>query len=660
MRILHLISSLFFLNILLVFSLHYIAGDTLLFLTDFYSLSIYVTFISLLFLVIELPLFLFVFKKNDFIFKICLILITFIFLFFIFNILSSLIFDFVFYETLIEIYYFFYSVSPTFADFLKKIFGIFENFFYLFTFLFLFISIFVFFPFLKNKQKKIKIFEILNVYNFKLKSNFIERSKMVTTFFCMLSLLFFFYHLILTSFFEQNNFDTERKNIVVLQLDGYSADLLYDYNNNSLNKYSFVDELNATVYKNFRTIYPHTAHFFKFFYSGKSKVENFDQALQKNKIDFSKSFETNLINEIQKNNFNFRYITYHRSAIPEGTDFGIKNYKGLRSYYLTERTSFIPIFLNLNYHLINSTSRSITKKLKYKFSKYIQKKMINQNKINDLDNLLLPEIKKMVKQKKNFFLLYHQRWDQVKNSTDFINAYDPDETIPSNNKCHGFYEEMKKKDMTYSEDFEKNCEPYINKLKQRQSDSLIENLNDFFVKNLEFSKNNNIEFIIISDHGYMTTNKKMSYGFHFDEYAIKTPLIVLDKGNKINKDNFFTLDLTGYILKNFGINPKKLYKYSNPLKYTDNREFYTYSIVRKGQFFKRWYLSYYDEDFKYTLNLHPEGNAEFLVFKLNDFNEEKLDKKMTSKNKKIFSEIFRLLDLEKNQIHKSLKSYFDQ
>ncbi len=217
---------------------------------------------------------------------------------------------------------------------------------------------------------------------------------------------------------------------------------------------------------------------------------------------------------------------------------------------------------------------------------------------------------------------------------------------------------MKKKDMTYGEEFEKNCEVYINKLKQRGSDLLIKNLYSFFKKNKKFAIENNIEFIIISDHGYMTTNRKMSYGFHFDEYAIKTPLIILDGGKKIIGGNFFTLDLTGYILHNYGINPQKLYKYSNPLKHSNQIQFYTYSIVRKGKYFNNWYLSYYDQNFRYTINLHPKGKAEFLVYELNNFEEKKINKKITNKNKKIFSEIFSLLNLDKNQVHKDLKTFF--
>ena len=99
----------------------------------------------------------------------------------------------------------------------------------------------------------------------------------------------------------------------------------------------------------------------------KENISHWKSTIQKNKIDFSKSFETNFIKTLQDKGINFRLFTFHRAAIPEGTDFGIKNYKGLRSYYLTEQTAFIPRFLNLEYNPINSTSKSITKKLKYNF-----------------------------------------------------------------------------------------------------------------------------------------------------------------------------------------------------------------------------------------------------------------------------------------------------
>ena len=67
-----------------------------------------------------------------------------------------------------------------------------------------------------------------------------------------------------------------------------------------------------------------------------------------------------------------RTHVYHRSAVPEGTDYGINDYKGLRSFYLTDNFEFIPKFMNLDYHLINSTSNSISKKLKYSFQEILE------------------------------------------------------------------------------------------------------------------------------------------------------------------------------------------------------------------------------------------------------------------------------------------------
>ena len=198
----------------------------------------------------------------------------------------------------------------------------------------------------------------------------------------------------------------------------------------------------------------------------------------------------------------------------------------------------------------------------------------------------------------------------------------------------------------------------INDLKQKASDLLTENLEKFFRENKDFNKKNNIEYIILSDHGYMTRDNKMSYGFHFEEYAVKTPMIVFDGGKTKISKNFFTLDLIGYILKNYGIDPNHLYKYANPLKYSNQNKFYTFSIIRKGQYFKNWYLSYYDQNEKRTLNLHPENTGDFSVYEIEGFKEKKIGENFNDRDEEIFSEIFKLIDLDKNQVSKNLHYLF--
>ncbi len=659
MRKLNIISSLFFLNLFVIFFLHYIAGDTLLFLVDFYTLTIYVTFISICMIVVQFPLLLL--KRIEIIHKISFVLINLIFIYFIFNITFSFTFDFVITDLLVKFYHFLSSISQNFADKLKMIYFVIVNSFLIKVF----ITLIIFYIIFKIKLGKNlivnfkKILPFLKEVKISTKLNeFVDRSKIVTLSIFFVAIIFFSYHMIYSTFFLKKIFDKDQKNIVLLVLDAWSADLIYDYNEEAKNKFSFINKLDATVYDNFRTIYPHTAHFFKFFYSGKPAVKNFDQALQKNKIDFSKSFETNFIKTLQDKGINFRLFTFHRAAIPEGTDFGIKNYKGLRSYYLTEQTAFIPRFLNLEYNPLNSTSKSITKKLKYNFSKYIKNKTINKNKSNDLEVLLIPELKKIINEEKNFLYIYHQRWDQVIDGADFLNYYDPEEEFSRKDECHQYNKRMKKKDMTYSDEFAKNCIEYINDLKQKASDLLTENLEKFFKENDNFIKKNNIEFIILSDHGYMTRDNKMSYGFHFEEYAVKTPMMVFDGGKTKISKNFFTLDLIGYILKNYGIDPNHLYKYANPLKYADQNKFYTFSIIRKGQYFKNWYLSYYDQNEKRTLNLHPENVGDFSAYEIEGFKEKKIGNNFTDKDKEIFSEIFKLIDLDKNQVSKNLHYLF--
>ena len=355
---------------------------------------------------------------------------------------------------------------------------------------------------------------------------------------------------------------------------------------------------------------------------------------------------------------NFKYLTYHRAAVPEGTDFGVKNYRGLRSYYLTEKLSFIPELLKLDYHPINSTSNSIVKKLKGTFPKKFKKITVNKNRQNNLEHFLLPELIKLTKKERNFFVVFHNRWDSLGGKGYFLNYYDPDQNLPQDDKCFRFNTSMKKKDMTFDEEFEKKCLPFVVQSKNYAAKKMLEVLDDFLIQTKEFRLKNNIEFIITADHGYMTTNRKMSYGFHFDEYAVKVPFIVLNGNKQFENRNFFTLDIVGYILDNFGIRPNTLYKYANPLSKTTNKQFYTYTIVRPGKFFNRWYLSYYDKDLKFTLNLHPKSNGDFSVYKINDFEEEKLNIQISEKEKKIFSEIIDLIDLRKRDVTINLHYLF--
>ena len=91
--------------------------------------------------------------------------------------------------------------------------------------------------------------------------------------------------------------------------------------------------------------------------------------------------------------------------------------------------------MKLDYHLINSTSNSISKKLKYSFQANFRKLFVEEKTNNDLEDILL-ELINLSNQTKPFFLIFHQRWDNVSKQSDFKNYYDPDEDFDEKDQSY--------------------------------------------------------------------------------------------------------------------------------------------------------------------------------------------------------------------------------
>ena len=159
-------SSFFFLNLVFVFLFHFLIGDTLFFLTDFYSMFVYVSVISLILLFFEIPIFLI--NKNYFLDKIALIFLIIIFFYSVLDIsidfvnyIFSKIINFIDYlsihfqnisltNLLKKIYLNIFSFNEKLAYILKLIYQFFEK---IFSFLFLigiFFIAYYFFPKKKN------------------------------------------------------------------------------------------------------------------------------------------------------------------------------------------------------------------------------------------------------------------------------------------------------------------------------------------------------------------------------------------------------------------------------------------------------------------------------------------------------------------------------
>ena len=87
--------NFYLLNIFLIFYFHYLIGDTLFFLTDFYTMAVYVVTFSLLLLILELPIIFFI--KNHKFNKFVLSFLIIIFLYFILLLILKVTLLFLFY-----------------------------------------------------------------------------------------------------------------------------------------------------------------------------------------------------------------------------------------------------------------------------------------------------------------------------------------------------------------------------------------------------------------------------------------------------------------------------------------------------------------------------------------------------------------------------------
>ena len=90
---------------------------------------------------------------------------------------------------------------------------------------------------------------------------------------------------------------------------------------------------------------------------------------------------------------------------------------------------------------------------------------------NDLEDILLPELINLSNQTKPFFLIFHQRWDNISKQSDFKNYYDPDEDFDEKDQsyCRKANKILKKQDMTYDKVFEARCLELINKKNSHSS-----------------------------------------------------------------------------------------------------------------------------------------------------------------------------------------------
>jgi hypothetical protein len=371
----------------------------------------------------------------------------------------------------------------------------------------------------------------------------------------------------------------------------------------------------SLLFRQMRSAMPSTNPYFGILYTGRLE---------------GRGGNDNLLARLQREGVMVRWISYHRNGIPEGSRSHINDYRGLRSFFLTHNTAWLPRLLGLNYHLV-IPSMKITKNLRRGFPKqlflFLNDGLINNRLESDLGNslteILLPELKSTLGSSNRSLIIFHighkyfppigkpivlaPNFDdffddqgQVKDSvTEGISRgniewfYPPEQEILAQG--------MREKTAAHVAAFGDNFKTFWEALREdRQLKDTV--------------------LIVSADHGTVYQEGRRMYGVHPVEEVVRVPLFIINGGKSGTDDRrFMTNDLTESLLDFFdvkgGLEEGALSIFKNG---SHNQ---TASLTLRSDEVDEWFLLIYEGDLKIRVNLHPNREGKTGIFRLDGFNE---------------------------------------
>lgn len=397
---------------------------------------------------------------------------------------------------------------------------------------------------------------------------------------------------------------TRVKNVVMIVMDGLSTAVLPCYNP-AININGFEELLHKSrLFFNARTNYTYTPGYFGVLYAGRKDGHGRSK---------------NLLNTLQNNGINTRWLTYHDNAFP---DISETAYHGLRSLYLHYKLSWLPRLLGIDYNINYFFHEKKTAGYWRRYSIYhFINHFLGQSIKNPLEIYLVKEIEQLRCDKRPFFLLMHTNAIGLAEETDSNN----------NNKPHSLWNDFKidteadriektirDNDYRYGEREAYLVKEWERKYKTRVADG-IGRLNRFLNTCQKKGWLDNTVIIITADHGQIHDRGKVWYGFHNDEEVARVPLIIIDGVNfGVDKRLAETIDISQTILSFLGIKDK----------FSKN----SVSLIDKGHKSVVTTLTMASEKRKERfLNIYKCENGKIYKYSLNLYNNV-MDKKLLLNN----------------------------
>jgi hypothetical protein len=368
------------------------------------------------------------------------------------------------------------------------------------------------------------------------------------------------------------------KHLVVIVMDKFPAQLIHAYNPDIAP--SLWDDFlrQGRVLREMRTAAPYTHRFFGALYTGKWAPKMRDAA--------SPISKGNLLSTLQAEGVNAQWIVSYQNALPEGSEAQTADYRGLRSFLLSENHSWLPRLLGLDYHA------------------YLDPRLPYDNIFTEC---LLPQFQERAAGHRNTFTLCHFNWERGRRRRH-------------ERQSPGFGILV---DMARAGGYSPSEESLVSELRQRDAREIVsvaDCLSEFLAAVRQDESLRNTTILVTADHGFMYGKGRLAYGHHPNQDTIKVLCAAFgpDETPRVDERFFSTPDLTAGILDYFHIAFPTESGAQSIFGSGPGRDRVT-SITAKNDQANEWWLVVVDKKTKHCFNLHPQGSGQAVAYATNSF-----------------------------------------
>lgn len=468
----------------------------------------------------------------------------------------------------------------------------------------------------------------------------------------------------LTALAASRNRSEAGKHLLLIVVDGMPSQYLRAYHSEAGPTEFDKIFANGIVFTNMRTSVPYTYGFFGILYTGDPKFgvsrgnRSRRRPLANTEPGNSPPTKDNLLHHLQRKGISTQWIVYHRNGIPEASAAQTNIYKGLRSYYLTNNTVWIPELLGVDYHVTIASRAFAERYITGRFGRVVYD-LLNKGKDGEYKaqdaEFIVDHIRAAQSAASSSFTLLHTSWG------GFLRDFATERRVePQKSKYISEPEAIqtfRQDNYRYPPVYEGLVREIRDNNKLRMS-ALSEEFR-YFLDCLKARMKNLPTIIITADHGSIFDEGRIWYGYHPNEEVIRVPLVVLNGASAgIDGRLFSTPDLTDTILDFFEAGNEKHNRISSFFRDGHGRD-YVASLTLRANKHSEWYLVIFSRDgVKYQVNLHPDGDGRIRSYSVDNYTETLVSQTTHVPDNvlDIVSDCLQQFGIRPDEVHRNLRS----